>query len=76
MTSGVTFSGSPAVQSALAGLKTNMAAFDHSAARIAAGGDITDSLVDMKLAEHGFRANLAVMQVAETVTDEALDILR
>ena len=61
----------------LAGLQASVARFDASARRIAAGSDdnLATDVVNLKMAQADYRANLAVLKTAERMMQSALDIL-
>lgn len=60
----------------LAGLQAAAARLEASAQRIASGdGDLPVELVEQKMAEHAFKANLIAMKTADEMTKQMLDIL-
>ena len=68
----------PALHSALFGIRENLRVFDETAqrlARTAPGENLAADLVQLKIAEHGVRANVKVAQTAESIADTLLDIL-
>ena len=62
---------------ALSGIRTATARFEGSASRVAQNpyADLPSELVDRKLAEFAFKANVAVLKTANEMTKSLLDIL-
>ena len=60
-----------------AGLQSAAARLEASAQRVAADrdADLPAELVEQKIAEHAFKANLIAMKVANEMTKQMLDIL-
>ncbi len=66
---------------ALRGVNDSVTAVDRAAARIAGtgvgdniGGDLVADIVDMKLAQRSFEANIKVMMTAEDMEKEILSM--
>jgi flagellar hook protein FlgE len=61
----------------LAGLQSAAARLEASAQRVASGRDtdLPTELVEQKMAEHAFKANLIVMKAADQMTKQMLDLL-
>ena len=61
----------------LAGLQSAAARLEASAQRLASdrNADLPTELVEQKLAEHAFKANLLAMRTANEMTKQMLDIL-
>lgn len=69
-----------AITSALSGLTSASKQVDQSAQRIAENGtngapqsDLIEDVVDIKVAETSYKANLAVLKVANELSDELLE---
>ena len=65
-----------AINTALSGLLGASKQVDSSAARIANGSsteNLIEDIVDIKVAETSYRANLKVIQVADDLTKELLN---
>ena len=62
---------------ALAGIRSATTRFEASASRVAQNphADLAAELVDQKLAEFAFKANVAVLKTANEMTKSLLDIL-
>jgi hypothetical protein len=60
----------------LAGLQSAAARLEASAQRVVSGdGDLPTELVEQKMAEHAFKANLIALKTANEMTKQMLDIL-
>ena len=61
----------------LAGLQAAAARLEASAQRVASNrdADLAAELVEQKMAEHAFKANLIAMRTADQMTKAMLDIL-
>ena len=60
----------------LAGLQSAAARLEASAKRVASGqDDLPAELVEQKMAEHAFKANLIALKTANEMTKQMLDIL-
>jgi hypothetical protein len=61
----------------LAGLQAAAARLEASAQRVASGptADYPREVVEQKMAEHAFKANLIAMRTADQMTKAMLDIL-
>jgi hypothetical protein len=61
----------------LAGLQAASARLEASAQRVASDrdSDLPKEIVEQKMAEHAFRANLIAMRTADQMTKSMLDIL-
>lgn len=67
-----------AIPLAIYGLRENLRTFEDTAVRLARsapGGNLAGDLVDMKLAEHGVRASVAVVRAADDLVGTLLDAL-
>ena len=60
----------------LAGLQAAASRLEASARRVAAGdADLPKEIVERKIAEHAFKANLIAMRTANEMTKAMLDML-
>ncbi len=66
-----------AIQSSAHGLQQNLYQFSKAAQQIAdsEGGGTVQSVVDLKTAEAGAKANVAVLKVANQISDRLVDII-
>lgn len=71
----------PAMASALSGLQWNQRSFDHHAEAISRAGTSPEAslrpenIVGLKIAGHGFEANLAVLRKSDDMIGSLLDVL-
>ena len=61
----------------LAGLQSAAARLEQSAQRVASdqNADLPKDIVEQKMAEHAFKANLVALRTANEMTKQMLDIL-
>ena len=67
-----------AFNTAYLGIRSNLAAFDVSAHRVAQypfSGSIVDDVIDMKRAKHGVSANVAVLRASSEMSNQLVDII-
>ncbi len=68
----------PALDSAVSGIQSNLARLDRAAGRIASPANMLDlagDVVDQKLAKHGVKANVRVLQTADKMIGTLIDLL-